>query len=287
MRPEILPLVDKQKKIAVAREKVKVAADLARTKSAVLDYKRGWFRERWQKIRDAQPNDHVRAMMPSLVDFVELPSVRELYDDPDFAVCAEDDKADQARWSERFDAVLEEVEDYQITVRFEAIRTILAATSEISEEELDQLDIELLNEEEFGDAFFWRPSSWMHCSRCFFFGSLSEIYEHRRTRCPARDKLRQPPAGLGDLVTARADDGAPLPFELSLEVACAILSICELRDVDPNEPYEAGSDKFALRLFRNKFAWKNSPNGLTMTMRWDSVVRFYIFTIHASSTPKG
>ena len=137
-------------------------------------------RDRLAEIRDDHTDAKVQDYLPSFAGFCRLPIVRDFWDDPEFGVSPSRKKEDIDKWRERFEEILEVAGEYKIDVRLAALKTILAATTDRSEAELDALDIDVLADPAYGDDFFLRPSSWVHCSFCGHFSTLAKVLRHRQ-----------------------------------------------------------------------------------------------------------
>ena len=187
----------------------------------------------------------------------------------------------------------------------------------------------------YGDEFFLRPSSWVHCSFCSQFGPLAEILRHRRVE-HADDDLAAP-AGLGfekvkaageesagrkkmkkeervapvgqrakaiieassadeddddddddeDAEVAKEATSSTSPgaaavavavkeetkpvVELSLEVACAMISVCEIGGIDSDDP-NLTAKGFDEEFETTRFVWKNGKEGYKKRRTWDELV---------------
>ena len=234
------------------------------------------------------PSLKARYDLPIFADFCTLPVVCDFWDDPDFAVDPAQEEADLAKWSERFDEILEAVEEYKIDVRLGALKTILAATTDCSEAEIDALDVDVLADPTYGDEFFLCPSSWVHCSSCVDgYGPLTQVLRHRQRdhrglepRIPAGSELNG-----GEGMQSVGPEGA---VELSLEVACAILSVCEVGGFDAND--SSVTSKTLDEKFANvtRFKWKNSELRRNQQYKWSDLVhtlRLVLLRQHRAELP--
>lgn len=234
--------------------------------------KRPFFEGRYKKLVEMQPNKDAGAYLPRFGDFLALPTVNELYVDDKFGTGAADKDDDLATWSERFDDIVEEVNSYMLDVRLHALKTILAVTTEMDENELEALDGDDLAKEAYGDAFFKRPSSWLSCSLCHEVGPLLKILSH----------FRQSHATL----IASESDTPVMPVRLSLEVACALSAVIELAEVDEDDPETTIKD--LKDAFKDKrLIWENPPSGMKKRRqeRWEDLVRFFLLSPSSLLTP--
>lgn len=248
-----------------------------RERLAIFQIKKRFFQARLDKSHNAHSGPTARDYLPILADFCTLPVVSDFWDNPAFAVDPAQEDADLEKWGERIDEILEAVEEYKIDVRLAALKTILAATTDWSEAEIDALDVEVLAEPEYSDDFFLRPSSWVHCSSCIDgFGPLTKVLRHRQRNHRGLDPRM--PAGL-ELNSAKsrniatASNGPENAVELSLEVACAILSVCEAGGIDAND--SSVTSKTLNEKFANvtRFKWKNSEIRRNQQYKWSDLVR--------------
>lgn len=161
--------------------------------------------------------------MPLFADFLHLPTVKTMWE-------LEDSKQDKATFKQNVDSIMEELDEYRIDVRLEAIRTILRATTTMSKEEVDNIDSDELISDEYDDAFLERATSALVCNlpdcyRYSFGGTLNEVLKHQHQRHgeykgPA-PKKRQ-----------KTGDGVVGHFALSDTVAFAISASLEAIGLD-------------------------------------------------------
>ena len=323
VHPQIPQLIEEEKKRAHEHSIAQARSDARRKRNEKIDAKKKFFRTRLAKIRESYTDAIVQDYLPSLADFCRLPIVRDFWDDPEFAVTPSRKKEDIDKWRERFEEILEVVGEYKIDVRLAALKTILAATTDQSEAEIDTLDVDVLADPTYGDEFFLRPSSWVLCSVCSHFGPLAEVLRHRRVE-HAEDDLAAP-AGLkiqtiaqgeeraadrkkkeenvpsvgtrrkaiieassadedddedGEVGKEATSDTAPgfavkeetkPVVELSLEVACAMISVCEIGRIDADDPTLTAKD-FDEKFEETRFVWKNGKDGRTARRTWVELV---------------
>jgi hypothetical protein len=245
-----------QKKI----EKERQAAEAKRSS------KRPFFEARYEKVVQMQPTKDAGAYVPGFGDFLSLPTVKELYLDDDFGTGDVDDEADMAKWSERFDDVVEEVNSHVLDVRLHALKTILAATTEMEEDDIEALDADDLASDEYGDDFFLRPSSWLSCSQCHEVGPLVKVLRHSSSNHTA------------SYVDVDKKEDIAMPVRLSLEVACVLSAVFELAEVDENDPEVTAKDLTAA-FEDQKLVWENPPSGVRKKRheRWQDLVRRHCF----------
>ncbi|BGP34459.1 hypothetical protein JCM10296v2_006279 [Rhodotorula toruloides] len=225
--------------------------------------KNAFFRERFDKALDMLPLQKGRFYAPRFGEFLVCPTVQQLYDDAAFAVDESTYDDDLATWAEHLDAILEEMGDHVLEVRLSALKAILAATTEMSAENIEDLGVDALADPAYADSFFTRASSWVNCADCDKFGSLIEILKHRHESHP----LSSPYVGNVELT---AD--APRPqVELSLEVACAWSAILELANFDAHKPNFKAKD-LTKALGKQDVAWENGPRGTKHRQTWSNLI---------------
>lgn len=147
--------------------------------------RKGALRPRYNQLCASQPNDMARAALPLFADFLELESVKPFWKDEDAVV--KDDA-----WQDNLNGLLEELDDYRLSVRLKAVNTILDATTRISEDALTG-DADEFGPEQYNDRFLERPTSFLVCTlpecrvtpgwrtpgRQTFFGSLPDLLKHQ------------------------------------------------------------------------------------------------------------
>ncbi|BGP00476.1 hypothetical protein NBRC10513v2_006278 [Rhodotorula toruloides] len=227
------------------------------------DVKNAFFRERYEKALDILPSQKGRFYAPRFGEFLVCPTVQQLYDDAEFAVDESTYDADLATWAEHLDAIFEEMGDHVLEVRLSALKAILAATTEMSAEDIEDLGVDALADPAYDDSFFTRASSWVNCADCYKFGSLVEILKHRHEFHP----LSSPHPGSVKLTA----DAPRSQVELSLEVACAWSAILELANIDADKP-NFKAKNLTMALGRQDVAWENGPRGTKHRQTWSNLI---------------
>lgn len=241
--------------------------------------RKGALRPRYEKLRTSQPDEAVRASLPLFADFLQLDSVKPFWE-PEDAVAAADDA-----WDENLDGLLEELDDYRLTLRLHAVKTILAATTRIAEEELTG-DADDFGPEQYDDDFLERPTSFLVCSltncyrkrswsyregrfrsipkRLTFFGSLPDLLKHQHECHPNvtfSDKQ----------LSQRAQDGIVGHFALPPAVVSALSAVIEVGELGDEtatvaeldsvtKPWSSLSGSYDVK--RDTFSWlvyENAP----------------------------
>lgn len=295
VRPQIDVLIEDQKSQALADQVAREKQNAESKRLEKVRVKVTFFRARLDEILTAQPDKAAKAALPVSSDFVHLSTVSALYDDPEFAIDEARHDADLATWSRHSDAILEEVADYAVHVRLEALRTILAATTDMSADAIEKVDADALLESEYDDDFFARPSSWVVCPECVSaywatddYGPLQAVLEHRFDR---HSRLPMPtPAGLGNQASTVTGQGKASPkvanhafvspVTLPLEFACTVLSLCELGSLDPNDSTLSPNDMDDL-LEEARFVWRNPPRSRTSRHTCRELVRSHVCRVTA------
>ncbi|GEM12355.1 F-box domain, cyclin-like domain containing protein [Rhodotorula toruloides] len=241
---------DESKRIVAHQRDVQ---DLA-CQQKIEDNRNAFFRERYDKICRMLPTDEARAYMPRFLDFLRLPTVNELYAEKDYGTDTKRAELDVERFTTHLEAVKAEIDDFAIDLRLQALKVILASTTEMTSDEVDELDTEALADPHYGDDFFLKPSSWVFCADCTTFGPLVDVLAHthqQHPRSPAPLQLKSAEEGgkgekgEKDEKTAPQQDAKP-PARLPLEVACTWSAVCE----------------------GHKLLWENGPHGYRSRSEW-------------------
>lgn len=264
VRPELADVIKEEKVKAVERQKLaaELKAKAPKISPAQQNAKDSFFAERYKKIKTMQPSKAAAATLPRLGDFLSLPSVEPLYQDLHFGTSNKDAQIEEDidTWGkEHLDDVLDDAQSFAVDTRFEALKLILAATSEDPDSALDGLDIDAL--QEYDDDFFLRPSSWLSCGLCTSkFGPLPTVLQHIHDEHP----LVRPPSG---------EVSRPPVLELSLEVACAFSAVLELAGLDGDD-CEVTSDELTEKLDDHMLLYENAPKGVKKRGTWIQLVRW-------------
>lgn len=230
------------------------------------DKKNAFFRERYEKICAMLPSKAARACMPRFLDFLRLPTVSELYADDKYGIDPKRAEADIARFTAELDAVKAELDEFALDVRLDALKVILASTTEMTADEIEELDADALGDPRYGDAFFARPSSWLFCAECINLGTLLGLLQHTHKKHP-----RNPLPLRLDEETASAPPPQKPPVRLPLEVACAWSAIFELAQLDIDDPKITDKD-LDRALEDYKLVWENGPRGCKGRSSWRELV---------------
>ncbi|GAA5825935.1 hypothetical protein JCM11251_000059 [Rhodosporidiobolus azoricus] len=221
---------------------------------AKVQAKNAFFRPRYDKLVKGESGGAITSVIPSFRSYLHLDAVQSLYDQPDFGVNDNASEEDTAVYVDCLDGILEEIESRRQDLRFDALKLILRATTEMTDKELDNLDPDVLANE-YNDDFFRRPTSWICCSRCGQIASAHATLVHaKKYGCYA-----SLPAGTS-------------PFSMPLEVACAWSAILELApDLDPEDSAIAARDLDAA--FEKKWlVWDNAPKYKGGKKEWRELI---------------
>lgn len=218
-----------------------------------------------------------RPFIPLFVDFLVLPSVKELWQPGE--------KVSSEQWQAQLDSVREEVDQFRVDLVSHAREIILAATTDPDKAQDDATSDELL--ENLDDAFFNRATSFVCCG---FPGCPPAQESHRvvRQRTPSEiaaarpwqrwtttwePRLKDRYGAIGPLVAVlqhqHADHNCDkqLPtiktfssqpsvrITLPLEVACAISALLEVGDLDTERAGQSELDELNKEHF---FEWENT-----------------------------
>lgn len=277
MRPELVKVAkewQEQAKLYAAQPQEPAAAEpeVPHFSAEVTAAKDAFFQERYKKCFSMAPTKEAGWTAPRYGEFHLLPTVLELFADPKFAASTSDEAraADLKTWGEEhLDKVLDDMDNFAVDSRCEALRTILAATTDMGEEEggLDAVDfIEAIASDEYNDEFFRRAGSYVSCRECTVFGPLQQVLKHVHKIHPLTSLYSY---GLGR-DAASLDELEPR-VDLLLEVACAWSALLELAELDADKPV---SDKMLDKAFKDKkLVWENGPRGTKRRGGWKDVVR--------------
>ena len=184
VKPKVIKLLERIKK---NEEKLEAVMNVKERQEAL--------RPRYEKLLNFQPNKASRHALPLFFDFLHLDSVKPLWESENAK--PEDDDI----WAEHLEGILEELDDYSISVRVRAVQMILGATTDIDEKELDG-DADDFGPENFDDDWLKFPTSFLVCplpgcrikrryrynyarreyvktGRGLFFGSLFDLLHHQ------------------------------------------------------------------------------------------------------------
>lgn len=226
----------------------------------VTSSKIDFFKARLLKIRQMQPTKAAGAYIPSLDAFKALPAVKLLWNDDKFAASSDTNDDDLVKWGEHFDSILEEVNSYALDLRLQAIKLVLAATTEMEDDEIEaELDDDALADPRYDDDFFLRPSSWVCCAKCGEPDDLVSILLHSE-RCH-------------NYVRRSRGDSSTAPFDLPLEVAVGLSAVFELAGIDADDSKVTRKDVDDA-LVGKSLSYSNAPKyKIAKKIGWRQLVR--------------
>ena len=278
VRPELVKVVQEFKVQAEAhaaeQQRLKLLAPKGpRLSAAAVAAKEPFFVGRYEKSFAMSPSKQVGWTMPRYAEWRLLPTVVELWSDPDFAVDVSDAArdADLKVWSSHLDTVLGEMADFAIESRSAALTAILAATTALGEDDaaLEAFDaVEALGSGGYGDGFFCRATSYVSCAECaMFFGPLQDVLQHVHVAHPRSSlwvhALKRDAVTLAEL-GPRVD--------LSLETACAWSAVLELAQLDETDDGLVTDAQLDAAFKGKKVVWENGPRGTKRRGPWKDVV---------------
>ncbi|GAA6050422.1 hypothetical protein JCM3770_004030 [Rhodotorula araucariae] len=277
VRPELVKVAkewrkerkEQVKKLAAGQQKRE--AQGPQLTPAQIASKNEFFRGRYQKAVESCADEATRNSMPRFGEFLLLPTVAELYADPKFAVSTEkaDCEADDQLWGVAcLGDVVADMASFAVDTRCEALRLVLAATNEIFDA-LDDFDLveALQDDDEYGDAFFARASSYVSCGLCgTMFGPLDDVLAHVHKFHPFTSAYS---AKTQKLATSLDDFAAKV--DLSLEVACAWSAILELAGID-NADGVVTDGELDTAFKDKKLVWENAPRGTKKRATWSELI---------------
>ncbi|GAA5836621.1 hypothetical protein JCM9279_000447 [Rhodotorula babjevae] len=278
VRPELVKVVKefqiKQQEHAAEQDRKKALAPKdAGLSATALSAKEPFFRERHEKCFAMSPSKQAGWTMPRYAEWRLLPTVVELWNDPDFAVDTTEAGRDAALkvWGTHLETVLDEMADFALDSRCAALSAILAATTSLGEDDdaLDAFDAaEALGSGEYGDDFFRRATSYLSCAECStFFGPIQDVLKHLHVAHPRTHLFV---SSLGRNAVTLAELGSRV--DLSLEVACAWSAILELAQLDDTDDGLVTDAQLDAAFKDKKLVWENGPARTKRRGSWKDVL---------------
>lgn len=259
----ILPPLQKRVEAELSHSDDDEGASVERNPLSMLSeegrqHKKVFFAEKYRKMFDMQETN----LFPLFSRFVHLPTVKELYfGNPLYAtrsnVKQEKVKCDRI-WEMKFDDILEEAQEYAADAVVHVVKTVLAATGQVPEEDLEQLDVlELVGDDDqtkpkrVDDGFFTRPTSFVFCGECHsFFGNADEVFAHQH------DDHNSP---LTARLAPSLSKAQLFPIELSIQASIAVSAMFEVAQVDPEG--KDAEKKFDRKIGNQMLVWENMAPG--------------------------
>ncbi|GAA5985180.1 hypothetical protein JCM10908_002557 [Rhodotorula pacifica] len=252
IKPKILKILKSVRQAAALRD---LQAQQAQRRESLREY--------YQKYREGLPT-HAAVCLPLFADFALLPAVRALWQ-PQEAVVS------RATWNAALEALEEDINEWRVSLRLYALTRIFLATYDIPENE--ELATDADDYALWGDDYFdYLPSAFMcDISGCYrserrddggrptFFGSLPDLLQHQHQ---VHGELDLPVATYTDIRSA------PLfRFSLPLEIANAVVAICQLLRLEETSTTEADIDAKFAEDPKATLQWWNVPVPTEVAMR--------------------
>lgn len=193
---------------------------------------------------------------PLFADFLLFQSTRSLWEPKEAVV-------DDAAWTAACEAIDEELNEWRIDVRFYALRQILSCTLDIRQDE--ELSSDQDAYESYDDGFLDLLTSALVCSikpcacaakaRPTFFGSLPDLLAHQH------DVHGDLKPSMAELYPKKASSiRVKYRFSLPLEVANAVVALCELCELDEETATPGDVDEFFEDDATARLQWYNAPH---------------------------
>lgn len=221
------------------------------------------MREFYRKYRDGQTPTASNSM-PLFADFALLPAVRDLWE-PHDAV------ASQATWNAARETIEEDLNEWRVSLRLHALKSVFVATADIPENE--ELAVDADEYAPWDDDFFetaqaafmcdihgcYRAKHGQEAARPTFFGSLPDLLQHQHA-VHAGFKL---PAAVYD-----DPNSAPtFRFSLPLEIANSVIAICQEIGLDEAAATPADIDRKLDEDPDAIWQWYNVPVSAEVALR--------------------
>ncbi|BGP50639.1 hypothetical protein JCM10450v2_006558 [Rhodotorula kratochvilovae] len=222
------------------------------------------LRHRYDKLKQSLPRK-ARPFVPLFVDFLLLPSVKELWE-------PEDAVLNRATWTAQLDAITEELEQHRLELVEHAHELVIRATTDPDERD----DADEDDERDLSDAFFARATSFVCCGvkGCFAkqncsyvkmstgwtctphpnedrkgaIGPLIKVLQHQHEKHNDEDHITQPKLFAGE---------PRFRIELPLEIACAMSAVLDLLKLDPLTAGLKALERAEADVWH--YEWDNSP----------------------------
>ncbi|BGP72906.1 F-box domain, cyclin-like domain containing protein [Rhodotorula toruloides] len=209
----------------------------------------------YEQLRQDQLSPAARTFFPLFADFLLFDSTRSLWEPTDALV--NDESYNAAR-----DAMEDEINEWRVDVRFYALQQILGCTLDIPQDE--ELSSDQDAYDAYDDGFFDLLTSALVCSikpcvcsaenRATFFGSLPDLLDHQHE---VHHDLK---SSMTELYSKKASSShAEFRFSLPLEVANAVVALCELCELDEETATPGDVDEFFEDDETARLQWHNAP----------------------------
>ncbi|BGO94319.1 hypothetical protein NBRC10512_002768 [Rhodotorula toruloides] len=244
LRPRVLKVLDSVRK---KRQSLELKLQQAARRDALKRY--------YEQLRQNQLSPAARTFFPLFADFLLFDSTRTLWEPKDAVV-------DESAYNAARDAMEDEINEWRVDVRFYALQQILGCTLDIPQDE--ELSSDQDAYDAYDDGFFDLLTSALVCSikpcvcsaekRPTFFGSLPDLLDHQHE---IHGDLKP---SMTELYTKKALTKQPkFRFSLPLEVANAVVALCELCELDEETATPGDVDEFFEDDETARLQWYNAP----------------------------
>lgn len=225
--------------------------------------RRDTLREFYRKYQDGQTPAAANSM-PLFADFALLPAVRDLWEPRDAV-------ASQATWNAAREAIEEDLNEWRVSLRLHALKSVFLATADIPENE--ELAVDADEYAPWHDDFFETAQAAFMCdihgcyrakhgqeeARPTFFGSLPDLLQHQHE---LHGDLKLPAAVYED------PNSAPtFRFSLPLEIANSVIAVCRAVGLDEATATPADIDRKLEEDPDAIWQWYNVPVSAEVAMR--------------------
>ncbi|BGP26833.1 F-box domain, cyclin-like domain containing protein [Rhodotorula toruloides] len=246
--PELKPRV---MKVLDSVRKKRQALDLRSQQAARGDALKPYYED----LRQNQSTPAAKTFFPLFADFLVFDSVRSLWE-PKVA------EVNYPTWAATREAIDQDIGEWRVDVRFFALQQILSCTLDIPQDE--ELSSDQDAYEAYDDGFLDLLTSALVCSikpcacsaknRPTFFGSLPDLLAHQHE---VHGELKP---NMTELYPKKASStGSKFRFSLPLEIANAVVALCELCELDEEIATPGDVDHFFEDDTAARLQWYNAP----------------------------
>lgn len=246
--PELKPRVVKVlNSVRKRRQSLELKSQQAARRDALKPY--------YEQLRQDQLSPAARTFFPLFADFLLFDSTRSLWEPKDAVV-------NESAYNAGRDAMEDEINGWRVDVRFYALQQILGCTLDIPHDE--ELSSDQDAYDAYDDGFFDLLTSALVCAikpcacsaqnRPTFFGSLPDLLDHQHE---IHGELKP---SMTELYSKKASAKQPkFRFSLPLEVANAVVALCELCELDEETATPGDVDEFFEDDETARLQWYNAP----------------------------
>ncbi|BGP34490.1 hypothetical protein JCM10296v2_006311 [Rhodotorula toruloides] len=244
LKPRVVKVLDSVRK---KRQSLELKSQQAARRDALKPY--------YEQLRQDELSPAARTFFPLFADFLLFDSTRSLWEPKDAVV-------NESVYNAARDAMEDEINEWRVDVRFYALQQILVCTLDIPQDE--ELSSDQDAYDAYDDGFFDLLTSALVCSikpcvcsaenRPTFFGSLPDLLNHQHE---VHGDLKP---SMTQLYTKKALTKQPkFRFSLPLEVANAVVALCELCELDEETATPGDVDEFFEDDETARLQWYNAP----------------------------